>query len=304
MTEILQQGVLAQVVRQGRRRADRRLQRSPAPALGGKAAQAGDRPVRERRPVRPERRSTRGSRSTPTTRRRSRSARSSSARARRPALLMIAAEELDMDIEPDEVRSSHDTNVTPEPGRAAAAASGDRRRAASRPRAAAAAAKQALLELASTNLGVPVASLTVEQGRRLRRRQDRHLRRAARRQALQRHDRRAPTHRTPGVAPAKPVAPVQARRHAARRASTSRTRSPGKYTYVHNIRVPGMLHGRVVRPRGQGAYGDGTTSRVALGRRELDQAHPGRAGRPRRATSSASSRRRSTTRSRRRRSSR
>ena len=32
----------------------------------------------------------------------------------------------------------------------------------------------------------------------------------------------------------------------------------GQYTYVQNIRVPGMLHGRVVRPRGQGAYGDGT----------------------------------------------
>ena len=29
----------------------------------------------------------------------------------------------------------------------------------------------------------------------------------------------------------------------------------GKYTYVHNVRVPGMLHGRIVRPRGQGAYG-------------------------------------------------
>jgi CO/xanthine dehydrogenase Mo-binding subunit len=27
----------------------------------------------------------------------------------------------------------------------------------------------------------------------------------------------------------------------------------GKYTYVHNIRIPGMLHARVVRPRGQGA---------------------------------------------------
>ena len=26
----------------------------------------------------------------------------------------------------------------------------------------------------------------------------------------------------------------------------------GKYTYVHNIRVPGMLHARVVRPHGQG----------------------------------------------------
>ncbi len=32
----------------------------------------------------------------------------------------------------------------------------------------------------------------------------------------------------------------------------------GKMTYVHNIRIPGMIHARVVRPRGQGAYGDGT----------------------------------------------
>ena len=36
----------------------------------------------------------------------------------------------------------------------------------------------------------------------------------------------------------------------------------GKMTYVHNIRVPGMLHGRIVRPRGQGAYGDGTSPKV------------------------------------------
>ena len=36
----------------------------------------------------------------------------------------------------------------------------------------------------------------------------------------------------------------------------------GKYVYVHNIRVPGMLHGRVVRPRGQGAYGDGTSQKI------------------------------------------
>ena len=36
----------------------------------------------------------------------------------------------------------------------------------------------------------------------------------------------------------------------------------GKYTYVQNIRVPGMLHGRVVRPRGQGAYGDGTAPKI------------------------------------------
>src|SRR4029078_9069609 len=36
----------------------------------------------------------------------------------------------------------------------------------------------------------------------------------------------------------------------------------GQFTYSHNIRVPGMLHGRVVRPRGQGAYGAGTAPKV------------------------------------------
>src|SRR5262249_42640092 len=29
------------------------------------------------------------------------------------------------------------------------------------------------------------------------------------------------------------------------------------YTYVHSVHVPGMLHARIVRPRGQGAYGTG-----------------------------------------------
>ncbi len=33
----------------------------------------------------------------------------------------------------------------------------------------------------------------------------------------------------------------------------------GNLTYVQNIRVPGMLHGRVVRPRGQGAVNQGAT---------------------------------------------
>ena len=31
----------------------------------------------------------------------------------------------------------------------------------------------------------------------------------------------------------------------------------GKYVYMQHVRLPGMLHGRVVRPRGQGAYGAG-----------------------------------------------
>jgi CO/xanthine dehydrogenase Mo-binding subunit len=31
----------------------------------------------------------------------------------------------------------------------------------------------------------------------------------------------------------------------------------GKYTHMQHVRVAGMLHGRIVRPRGQGAYGTG-----------------------------------------------
>ena len=33
----------------------------------------------------------------------------------------------------------------------------------------------------------------------------------------------------------------------------------GRTTYIQNVRVPGMLHGRVVRPRGQAALGQGAT---------------------------------------------
>ena len=31
----------------------------------------------------------------------------------------------------------------------------------------------------------------------------------------------------------------------------------GTYVYVQHVRLPDMLHGRIVRPRGQGAYADG-----------------------------------------------
>src|SRR4029079_913864 len=36
----------------------------------------------------------------------------------------------------------------------------------------------------------------------------------------------------------------------------------GAYTYLQSVRVPGMLHGRIVRPRGQGAYGAGTENGI------------------------------------------
>ena len=47
---------------------------------------------------------------------------------------------------------------------------------------------------------------------------------------------------------------------------------------MHNVRVPGMLHGRVVRPRGQAAYGQG--AKPLSVDESVDQEHPGRAGRP------------------------
>ena len=34
------------------------------------------------------------------------------------------------------------------------------------------------------------------------------------------------------------------------------------YTFVHNVRLPGMLHGRSVRPRGQGGAYDGVNPQV------------------------------------------
>ena len=86
----------------------------------------------------------------------------------------------------------------------------------------------------STNLGVPVAQPDGRQGRRLRRRQDRHLRPAVGGKLFNvkfADDDAA----TPGVAPAKPV-----------RASTSWSASPGPHAYDIPTIVDGHAH---VRPR-------------------------------------------------------
>ncbi len=115
-------------------------------------------------------------------------------------------------------------------------------------------AYNALLSMASAKLGVPVANLTVKSGTvtgggssvtygQLVGGNLFHLTGAN--NSLQ-----------AGVAPAKPMS-----------AYTTVTKDPnpvvridipdkvtGSYTYVQNVRIPEMLHGRVVRPRGQGAY--------------------------------------------------
>jgi CO/xanthine dehydrogenase Mo-binding subunit len=121
-------------------------------------------------------------------------------------------------------------------------------------RAAAAFGAQALLGLASTQLSVPAASLTVADGVV-----------SGGGKSVKYSDLLAGkvfnvtmpvTTLAPGVAPAKAPGAY----------TLVGTRVPrvdipdkvtGTFTYMHNVRVPGMLHGRIVRPHGQAAYGTG-----------------------------------------------
>ena len=124
-------------------------------------------------------------------------------------------------------------------------------------RAVGAAARIYMLNLASQQLGVPVASLTVSKGvisgggKQITYGQLMNGRTFNATLASL----GVPATLNPGVAPAKPIANYSM---VTQRDKVFRIDIPakvtGQYTYVHNIRVPGMLHGRVVRPRGQGPY--------------------------------------------------
>ena len=178
------------------------------------------------------------------------------------ALLMIAAEELDMGFSQMKM-ITHDTNITPNQG--SSVGSQGVQTGGKQTRAAAAAAKAALLKLASASLGVPVASLTVDQG------------------VVSGGGKTvtygallgdklfnttisgfsvagtltAPPRAVAGSAGTKPVGQYKIVGTSPARLDIP-TKVTGGYAYVHSIRVPGMLHGRVVRPHGQGAYGAGT----------------------------------------------
>ena len=167
-------------------------------------------------------------------------------------LLMIAGEELDMSMAQLKWVDA-DSNVTPDSG--VTVGSSSIRTAGPQVRAAGASAKQALLALAATNLGVPVASLSVKDG------------------VVSGGGRtvtygaligdklfNAPTvaaNLNPGQSPAKPVAQYKLVGTSPPRIDIP-DKVSGKFTYVHSVRAPGMLHARVVRPRGQGSYGVGT----------------------------------------------
>jgi CO/xanthine dehydrogenase Mo-binding subunit len=124
-------------------------------------------------------------------------------------------------------------------------------------RAAAVAARQAMLNMASTQLGVPVGSLTVKSG--VVSGGGKTVKYGDLMGGKQFKIVLNPATLQPGVAPAKPVA-----NYSLVGTSPPRIDIPAKvaasYTYVHNVRLPGMLHARVVRPHGQG----GVTSQNAF----------------------------------------
>jgi len=191
-------------------------------------------------------------------------------------LLMIAAEELNMDMSQMKMLAN-DTNVTPNQG--GTYGSEAIQVGGKQTRAAAAAAYQTLLGMASKQLGVPTTQLSVSKGvvsgggKTVTYGQligDKLFT-----TAIPAQYNLAPVPSFFGGAPSAgaglaPGAPgtksVGAYTLVGKSPSPQRIDIPGKvlgtYTYVHNIRIPGMLHGRIVRPRGQGAYGNGTNPNV------------------------------------------
>jgi nicotinate dehydrogenase subunit B len=164
------------------------------------------------------------------------------------ALLQVAAEELDLDLE--QVGTvGHDTHLTPNQGGTYSSAA--IARGGPQVRRAAAEARAALLGMAAERLSVDRNRLTVTSGV----------------VTVEGDTARSVTYGElvgdtlfnlpfTGEAPLKApsdyrlVARPIARRDIPLKAS-------GEYTYMQQQRLDGMLHGRIVRPRGQGAYRDG-----------------------------------------------
>jgi CO/xanthine dehydrogenase Mo-binding subunit len=180
-------------------------------------------------------------------------------------VLMIAAEELDMDLSQLSIVQD-DTDVTPNTGQKDASNTivGGAGRGT---RAAAAWARQTLLGLASTRLGLPVSSLSVSKGvvsgggksvsyGELIGGKLFNVTMPASYDLQHADGIWTSAGLSAGDAPAKPINDYKV-------VGTSPPRFdiPGVVTgtsaFIQNVRLPGMLHGRVVRPRGQRAYGIG-----------------------------------------------
>jgi nicotinate dehydrogenase subunit B len=164
------------------------------------------------------------------------------------ALLQIAAEELDLGM--NQVKTvGLDTHVTPNQG--GTYSSSAMRRGGPQIQRAAAEARQALLELAADRLQLPQASLRVENGIVTGSGDD---------NAFTTYgeligERRFNMAFT-GNAPVKDPASYKLVARPLQRNDLP-LKAKGSYQYMQHQRLPRMLHGRIVRPRGQGAYKDG-----------------------------------------------
>jgi CO/xanthine dehydrogenase Mo-binding subunit len=113
---------------------------------------------------------------------------------------------------------------------------------------------QALMNMASTNLGVPVTSLSASNG--VISGGGKSVTYSALLSGKLFSTKIATANLSPGQGISKPVGQYQVIGTRVPRVDLP-AKVAGTYTYVHNVRVPGMLHGRVVRPRGQGPFGTG-----------------------------------------------
>ena len=164
------------------------------------------------------------------------------------ALLQIAAEELDLSM--NQVKSARlDTNRSPNQG--ATAASAAISRGGPRLRAAAAEARQVLLTMASKRLKTPVERLAVANG--IVSGVDNPKQSVTYGQLVGDKPFHVPF---TGTATLKPVSAYKLVGSRVPRNDIP-DKVSGKYVYMQHVRVPGMLHGRVVRPRGQSAYAAG-----------------------------------------------
>jgi nicotinate dehydrogenase subunit B len=164
------------------------------------------------------------------------------------ALLQIAAEELDMAM--SQVKSVRvETHRAPNQG--GTVASSSVMRGGPRIRAAAAEARLTLLTLASKRLNVPVDRLSVSNG--IVSVTDNAKQSVAYGELIG-----GKTFGVPftGKAPVKRPSEYKIVGMRVPRNDIP-DKVSGKYVYAQHARVPGMLHGRIVRPRGQSAYGAG-----------------------------------------------
>ena len=159
------------------------------------------------------------------------------------SIAQIVADEMDVPFASVRVLEA-DTSTTPDQGYTAGSASLS---AGAIPvRQAAAAARLAILDLASAKLGVPVDKLQTADGRVSVAGEDRSI---AYRVLVD----GAQLHRT--IAPAPPVKNPDTYRVVGK--SLPRVELPakvyGSFVYLQNVRLPGMLHGRIVYPAAYGA---------------------------------------------------